>query len=47
MWPEINPYDRKHMKALESYFWALQQNPFLPQASTNMAVICHYVRPWF
>ncbi|CAN6446912.1 unnamed protein product [Victoria cruziana] len=34
--------NREHMKALEYYFRVLEQNPFLPQASNNMAVICHY-----
>ncbi|CAN6465176.1 unnamed protein product [Victoria cruziana] len=32
----------EHMKALEYYSRALEQNPFLPQASNNMTMICHY-----
>ncbi|CAN6447399.1 unnamed protein product [Victoria cruziana] len=38
----IHTSNRKHTKALEYYFRALERNPFLPQASNNMAVICHY-----
>jgi hypothetical protein len=34
----------EHTKALEYYFRALEQNPFLQQAFNNMDVICHYVR---
>ncbi|KAJ0024456.1 hypothetical protein Pint_07240 [Pistacia integerrima] len=34
----------EHTKALEYYFWALERNPFLPQAFNNMVVFCHHVR---
>lgn len=34
----------KHARALEYYFQAPERNSFLPQASNNMAVICHHVR---
>ncbi|CAN6455331.1 unnamed protein product [Victoria cruziana] len=38
----IHTSNGEHTKALEYYFRALERNPFLPQASNNMAVICHY-----
>ncbi|CAN6440796.1 unnamed protein product [Victoria cruziana] len=38
----IHTSNGEHTKALEYYFRALKRNPFLPQASNNMAVICHY-----
>uniref|UniRef100_A0ACD5ZZ41 Uncharacterized protein n=1 Tax=Avena sativa TaxID=4498 RepID=A0ACD5ZZ41_AVESA len=40
----IHTSNGEHTKALEYYFRALEQNPFLPQAFNNMAVICHYVK---
>ncbi|KAL5544219.1 hypothetical protein UlMin_008003 [Ulmus minor] len=40
----IHTRNGEHTKALEYYFRALERNPFLPQASNNMAVICHYGR---
>ena len=40
----IHTSNGEHAKALEYYFQALEQNPSLPQAFKNMAVICHYVR---
>lgn len=33
----------KHTMTLGYYFWALERNPFLPQAFNNMSIICHYV----
>ncbi|CAN6483019.1 unnamed protein product [Victoria cruziana] len=33
----IHTSNGEHTKALEYYFRALEQNPFLPQASNNMA----------
>ncbi|CAN6459327.1 unnamed protein product [Victoria cruziana] len=41
----IHTSNGEHTKALEYYFQVLEQNPFLPQASNNMVVICHYA--WF
>ncbi|CAN6476839.1 unnamed protein product [Victoria cruziana] len=38
----IHASNGEHTKALEYYFRTLEQNPFLPQASNNMIVICHY-----
>ncbi|KAJ8767548.1 hypothetical protein K2173_017617 [Erythroxylum novogranatense] len=32
----------EHTKALEYYFWALEQNTFLPQAFNNIVMIYHY-----
>ncbi|CAN6459333.1 unnamed protein product [Victoria cruziana] len=48
----IHTSNGEHTQALEYYFRALEQNPFLPQASNNMAMICHYgdseiVEAWF
>ena len=40
----IHTSNEEYTKALEYYFWALEQNPFLPQAFNNMIVMCHYVR---
>ncbi|KAG4403824.1 hypothetical protein GLYMA_01G201600v4 [Glycine max] len=37
----IHTSNEEHIKALEYYFWALERDPFLPQAF-NMVVICHY-----
>jgi tetratricopeptide (TPR) repeat protein len=42
----IHTSNGEHAKALEYYFQAIERNPSLPQAFNNMAVICHYVRPF-
>lgn len=42
----IHTSNGEHAKALEYYFQAIERNPALPQAFNNMAVICHYVRPF-
>ncbi|MFS8003664.1 putative tetratricopeptide-like helical domain superfamily [Helianthus anomalus] len=40
----IHTSNGEHTIALEYYFPKLERNPFLPQAFSNMAVICYYVR---
>jgi tetratricopeptide (TPR) repeat protein len=42
----IHTSNGEHAKALEYYYQAIDRNPALPQAFNNMAVICHYVRPF-